>query len=220
MIPEITPAQSAALDALGIGTIVLFSLAGGAFFGFIGAFIGHFKNRKALGLFLGIVFGPLGWLCTLFARDGEGDEGIFEAMTAILSAVLFNAIIATVSWKLIARPMIESGVAVIKENAAKEQAEHERRMAELARQNAEIEQETHPPAEPQAPDSRAWMRRGTILDRSQGVTGPQSGAGPLPERPNAPTYSGTNPAPIVVPRKPSAAEQNAEIARRYGTSQR
>ena len=56
----LTAEQSKALDAAAIGTIALWALGCSVFTGFIGAFIGSFKNRKSLGLLLGMVLGPIG----------------------------------------------------------------------------------------------------------------------------------------------------------------
>lgn len=181
---DITPSQSAALEAVGIGIVVIASLVLGLFSGFIGALIGATKNRKGLGLCLGIIFGPLGWLFVLFAQDGDRDEGFATMFGAFAMAAMVNACIASVLWFGVFRPLVQRSAAIAAEQRAEQQKAHEKRMEEL-------ERELNPPEPPE----------------------------PVPvvdPRPTAPIYTGQNPAPIPVPRRLTPAEQNAEIARKYG----
>ena len=129
-----TTQQSLALDAAGIGAISAWLFLAGLVSGFIGALIGSFKNRKTLGLFLGMMFGPLGWLLLLFAQDGERDEGFHDLFIALAMAGALNLLMVTTAWRLVIRPMID------RQQRADQAAEKER-AARVAREQARAEEQ-------------------------------------------------------------------------------
>lgn len=131
---QLTDARAKALDLVGIGSLALWMFVAGLVCGFIGAVLGMFKNRKALGLFLGMMFGPLGWLVLLFAQDGEEDEGFLNLISTLAFAALCNLAISTAVWKIVIRPAIDRTAQIAREAEEKQNAERARQMAEFERE--------------------------------------------------------------------------------------
>lgn len=113
----------ASISIFGFATV---GMAFGLFWGLIGAFIGSFKNRKTLGLFLGMVLGIVGLIPLIFAKDGTRDEGMTDMFMALILSAVVNLAVASVVWFTIAQPVIDK----IVEEEERAQAAHLQRMAE------------------------------------------------------------------------------------------
>jgi hypothetical protein len=150
----LTAEQALAIDTAGINSVVAGVLYVSLVTGFIGTFFGFFKNRKALGLFLGMVLGPVGWLLMIFAREGKRDEGLMDGFTALVFGGLIITGGTTLSWERFIRPLL-ARVVEAEAQAAPLRAERARRVAQLAyeaRVRAAIESKYDPHA--QQPTSR------------------------------------------------------------------
>lgn len=74
----------------------------------------------------------------------------------------------------------------------------------------------------EADRAREEHARAVVLARQDAAEAAQDQAASAPpvitqSKPAAPVYTGRNPAPLATPRRLTAEEQNAEIARKYGT---
>lgn len=196
--------DAAKLEAAGIGVAVMWLLGIGLFSGFIGALIGVFKNRKALGLLLGMMFGPLGWLFLLFAQDGEREEGFTDLFLALAVAALMNICMVTGTWKLILQPMVRRAEA----ESLAARAEADAKLSETVRVAEQAERAAAPPPM-QEPDWK-WARYRNPLDGSRASALPPA----APEPVNPPFRA------AVRRSTPSPAQVAAEIERKYGSQQR
>jgi hypothetical protein len=128
--------SSGKFDSIGIVGIASMGIIFGLFWGLIGAFLGSFKNRKTLGLFLGMVLGIVGLIPLLFAKDGTRDEGLSDMFMALIMSAVVNVAVVSVLWFTFTKPILVG----IAEEAKRADEAHAEQIAAI---NADA---TYPPA--------------------------------------------------------------------------
>ena len=118
--------KSGKLDSITVFGFAGLGMAFGLFWGVIGAFIGSFKNRKTLGLFLGMVLGVVGLLPLLFAKDGTREEGMSDMFMALFLSAAVNVFVVGAIWFQFAKPMLVR----LAEDEQRAQAAHMRAISE------------------------------------------------------------------------------------------
>lgn len=114
-------------------TILLLFFSSWAFTAFIGCLIGSFRNRRILGLILGILLGPIGWIIMLFIEPAESEntEGCGCGVAMILLIVACLLVFALLRSRQQESARAEELRSAKAELDARDEAERKRKAAEV-----------------------------------------------------------------------------------------